>query len=853
MTPLFGRTWHIKTFTAFALLVVLLILAFIFRRPLTVKGIEHFAANHEVTIQCLDFSLAWPLKVKVHEACVRSTLGELAIKDMTWQLWSNELVIEELRINHLSTTSSEYSSTTEQHPPVLDLPESLPKLNITNLQLRSDILLHPINLKIKSTSDTQVQITGDVNATVQVSPSTITTNIEWQLSDLTRFIPQVQEWLEGKPKLLEDANLEQALISTWLTYDGEYLNTEHTLDIASTINFDTCPIDGVLIGKVIADIELADFSVDIDLNQLTNQVSLENCTLIQAYLAVGDSPQLSLLIPNPFILRGNEIKVPKLSIIDLQNTNEEGITRVLELDNLNYKTAGTIDVGYKFSLEQPFINLAISGNQLSSDMIDFHGAGELFVDLSGLSSQSPEQSIPFKITSDKQQINIKNLQIEPLTIAELSSEFSLKQSSTTPLQIEGTVNTSKLSSDSINIGQTISNFVVTGESYNHLQLSLDNQIAQLKHTDFNLQHINNYLDVSITNLDSMSVTGHSNLESLAVQNIYLQPINIKHSAQGNLQSESLSSQHYVNLEQDFVLEITQQQAKINILISDQTVTSLENIIAQVDQALEVKQGEFSADIDLTLPQDSEEFLATGQAHFQNLWVKYQDYLVNNVSYQTPLTFNSAGLQLPSTKIHIDSIDVGLTITDITANVITKNTVLELQKVKGSIFSGEFLLPNLWLDGREQQFNINLSNIDLAEVMALQQQPGINITGKVNGDLPMIVNQQGIMVDDGWLSSLAGGKLTIVNNPSFDSIKAQQPELALLENLDFTQLDSKVRFNPDGWVFFDIALKGNNPDKNQSVNFNYSHEENLYSLLESIRLVNAVGDTIEQKINQGDKK
>ena len=63
----------------------------------------------------------------------------------------------------------------------------------------------------------------------------------------------------------------------------------------------------------------------------------------------------------------------------------------------------------------------------------------------------------------------------------------------------------------------------------------------------------------------------------------------------------------------------------------------------------------------------------------------------------------------------------------------------------------------------------------------------------------------------------------------------------------------MKFTPDGWVFLDLALHGKNPDKKQNVNFNYSHQENIFALLESIRLVKSVENKIEQKITQGDKK
>ncbi|WP_289028042.1 YdbH domain-containing protein [uncultured Paraglaciecola sp.] len=853
MTRFFERTWTAKTLPTFFLLIILVICAFIFKRPLAVKSIEYFTDSHNITIQCLDFSFALPFKLKVQEACVSSPMGELSIENMTWQLWTNDLAIEEIHINHSNAATSDIKASSEQKAERLSLPQSLPRLNITSLYINSDVLVQPIKLTVKSVAETKVKITGDLSATIQVNPSYLTTDIEWRLSDLKKFIPQIQEWVRSKPELLKKAALDQAIISTLLTFDGQTLHSQNALNISSNIAIKNCPIDFVLAGTLITDINLVDFSFEIDVNQLTNQVSLENCSLVHTYLADGDSPQLSLLIPTPFTLSGNEIKIPKLSIIDLQSTNEVDIIRLLELVNLSYKTAGNLEVGYQFTLKQPIESQTTSMTNLSAEMVDFQGVGKLNVDLSNFKNPNAANTINFNITDNKQQLRIKNLQSKALALAEVTSGFTFDSNAANSLEMSGNIHISQAKLDTINIDQARSNFVVSGKHYNDLQLSLDSHLVQLQDTGFNLQNFSNHLDLNITDLDSMSVTGQSNLTSLAIQNINFQPINITHLAQVNLQSEELSSQHYVNLEQDFMLEVTQKQAKVNIGIPEQAISRLNNTLAQIIHTLEINQGKLSASLDITLPLDSQELMAKGQASIQNLSVKYQDYLVNNINYLTPVTYNSAGLQLSNANLYIDSIDVGLTISDITASVSSKNTVLGLQKVKGNIFEGEFLIPNLWLDGREQQFNVNLSNIELAEVVALQQQPGIKITGKVSGNLPMYINQQGLMVDNGWLSSLTGGKLTINNNPSFDSIKMQQPELALLENLEFTQLDSKVKFSPDGWVFFDIALKGNNPDKNQSVNFNYSHEENLYSLLESIRLVNAVGDTIEQKINQGDKK
>ena len=72
-------------------------------------------------------------------------------------------------------------------------------------------------------------------------------------------------------------------------------------------------------------------------------------------------------------------------------------------------------------------------------------------------------------------------------------------------------------------------------------------------------------------------------------------------------------------------------------------------------------------------------------------------------------------------------------------------------------------------------------------------------------------------------------------------------------MDFTQLSSKVRLQPDGWLFLDFSILGSNPDKKQSLKFNYSHLENILTLLKSLRMANSVQDKIEKSLKEGGKK
>ncbi|MFB1034179.1 MAG: YdbH domain-containing protein, partial [Sinobacterium sp.] len=368
-----------------------------------------------------------------------------------------------------------------------------------------------------------------------------------------------------------------------------------------------------------------------------------------------------------------------------------------------------------------------------------------------------------------------------------------------------------------------------------------------------VHNISNHLDLNIKEFAALSFSGNSTVTNLIAQNIKFLPMTVTHIGQASLPEMTMSSQHEISLEQGFMVDIEQRETKVEVQIEQQNIQTLKKIMSQLENRLILKQGNLSASIDFTLPQKGEQFIAQGNAYFQEISAKYKDYKLNNMTYLTPLTFDSAGLQLAESTVHIDSIDAGVPIEKLEALVIVKDSVFRLKKIHGEIFNGQFSSSQLWLDRREQEFDIKFENIDLAQIVALQQQPGIKITGNIEGDLPMMMNQQGISIDEGWASSLSGGTLTIVDNPSFDSIKVQQPQLALLENIDFTQLQSNVRLTPDGWMFFDIALKGSNPVKKQSVNFNYTHQENIFSLLESIRLVNSIKNKIEQKTTQGGEK
>ncbi|WP_158966445.1 YdbH domain-containing protein [Paraglaciecola sp. L3A3] len=842
MTQFFRQVQLSKTLKVTVLLITVFLLFFIFRRPIVSKSIEYFTQEQELHISCLDFSFDWPLKLNIQQVCVTSPMAELIVNQAIWQPWSNEINIEQVKVTHFKApvpaNNIEETQTNE-----LALPSSLPSVQIAHLEIDSYLLLQPIYLTLQSKSHNQLNITGDLNALVTISTNALMTNLHWRLSDLTKYIPQAQTLAQANHELLKDAALEKATISSHLSYDGKTIQADNSLDISGRFHLSNCPIDLVLQGNLLIDVALSNLDMNIDLSQLTNNFLALECPLVQNYFVTNDQPQLSFVAPKPISVNSKQISLAELQIVDEQNAN-----RAISLNQLHYKTSGEFESHYKFSIKQP-----IQNPHFTAEMFNLQGSGKLFFNLEKSTNQASNPPLVFTISDDKQQLLVNNLQIGALAVAKLTSEFSFNQASQNQLTLSGMINSEKLHLEQLNITKTMSNFSLSGVDLADLQLSVNSQVFHLQHTNLSLQSISNNMDINIKELADIHFTGSTKIINLVAQNIDFQPISVSHTGQTNLNNSTLSSEHTIELEQGGLIFLQQQQSAASIFIEQQNIVNLQKIISQLEPKTLLKEGKLSANVKLTLSEEDQEFMAQGEVKFHNVSAKYKDYLINNINYQTPLMFNSAGLQLAQSNLLIESIDVGVTIEQIETQIIAQNSLFTMKQLKGEIFNGQFSLANLWLDGRDQQFNVNFKSIDLAQIMALQQQPGIKITGTIDGDVPMIMDQQGIRVEDGWMSSLSGGKLTIVDNPSFDSIKAQQPELALLENLDFTKLESKVKFTPDGWVFFDLALQGSNPDKKQAVNFNYSHEENIFSLLESIRLVNSVENRIEQKITQGEKK
>ena len=174
-------------------------------------------------------------------------------------------------------------------------------------------------------------------------------------------------------------------------------------------------------------------------------------------------------------------------------------------------------------------------------------------------------------------------------------------------------------------------------------------------------------------------------------------------------------------------------------------------------------------------------------------------------------------------------------------------------ISGNVFDGVFELDKYTLLKSQQTANVTFKDIDASKLITLDDKSGITLTGRLKGWLPLHFSDSGVEVTNGNLLNQGEGKLIISNNVAFDSVMQQQqelqPVLSLLKNLEIQKLNSTVALKSDGWLNLGVNLQGFNEPEQQQVNFNYNHEENVFTLLRALRLSDEITQKVEQQYSQ----
>ncbi len=149
----------------------------------------------------------------------------------------------------------------------------------------------------------------------------------------------------------------------------------------------------------------------------------------------------------------------------------------------------------------------------------------------------------------------------------------------------------------------------------------------------------------------------------------------------------------------------------------------------------------------------------------------------------------------------------------------------------------------------------MEGIDLAELLALEQQQGVSGSGTLDGRLPMWVGSEGVAVAEGVVAARReGGVIRYQPNEAALSLAASNPgidfALRALADYRYEYLRSLIDYHPDGRLLLGLYIRGRNPEAApQPIELNVNLEENVPALLRSLRIGDDLGREIDRRVQE----
>ncbi len=184
-----------------------------------------------------------------------------------------------------------------------------------------------------------------------------------------------------------------------------------------------------------------------------------------------------------------------------------------------------------------------------------------------------------------------------------------------------------------------------------------------------------------------------------------------------------------------------------------------------------------------------------------------------------------------------------------------NLSATLSNSQCDLLGGHINLSPLHYNQAQDQFStlLNVEQLQLAQILALENQQGLNGEGLISGTLPLNYQRGQFTITNGQLSSLQpGGVIRFQATPEVAAIASTNAGLSMaleaLSDFRYKQLTIGVTYHADGTALLDTRLKGKNPGWNngRAVNLGVNVEENLPKLIQTLQITDQLTESLKKR-------
>jgi hypothetical protein len=221
--------------------------------------------------------------------------------------------------------------------------------------------------------------------------------------------------------------------------------------------------------------------------------------------------------------------------------------------------------------------------------------------------------------------------------------------------------------------------------------------------------------------------------------------------------------------------------------------------------------------------------------------------------------HSAGATRADLKLAAGALDPGVPMTDLACGLRLAERRIDLDACSVALLGGEFRAPRGHYDPGTGSGAIPIAviGLDLGAVLALMQDSSLTGTGTLDGAVPLRLDgtPPAPTITDGFVAARPpGGRLRYAADPALLE-RLSQPGLSLaltaLGDFRYESLRADVDYSEDGTLDLGIRLTGASPrvESGRPIHFNLDVSQNLLRLLQSLRLSQNIGESLERRLQE----
>ncbi|OHU89237.1 MULTISPECIES: intermembrane phospholipid transport protein YdbH family protein [Pseudoalteromonas] len=831
----------------FVVVCGLLLSLYIARQPLSTKLANHYLQPYNLQLSCLDWSFGSWRAIHIESLCLTAETFAVNLRDIN--ATRSDVYISQLDARLKQTQQSQQPM--RFTPLALPLPNR-PLLHIEHISIEGAPWGGQINASLTERKANHFSLLGDVIADVHVQPSEVQANVDLQSPLLQGLLPDFVTSFTG------DADV---------VFQGEHATVSVAPKLAANIPNQGCQLPLQSTGTIQLNVALNSQKVITDASGLTTTFTPQECdTLLpknyreQLEVLVGEPWTLALSTPINF--QDGRIETQEV----LLRTNAQ--SSVLVLQKLQAQIQDK-----QFKSELTFAHNTKLLGEASLDGTLRYQNSELYIDSQLMYQSEHLPFVAFEHQNSQLEGSVKLVMGPAVRTLSLVAKGGIESASVSgveissgQLDIEGALGfTDTLSGEArAKITAPALKFTDGHSKHNRLevnaklsadqQLTLDSElnVDKVTHTDKQLSGLTSKFTVSsdLTHGEIFSaLSGQTRLAQLQLPKLAINDIHIDSKVQ---QSRGGAFEHYIQaagMEGVLKHQYSPQAHPYQLVVSAKPVTKLQPILAQLIPQLQLSEGNVSIVANGDLNLQTGDF----KAQFDAVSALYDTHYIDDINTQISGQFSSGKINIADSKVTVGQVRSGVVLTNVSAQLQVEDNLAQLHDLTAQVFDGQVHLALLKLSSAPQQLQLKAQALDLALLAQAGRDAGVELSGRVSGIFPVRIENGTVSIEQGKLFNAGVGNLKVAQNASIEALKTQQPSLesviGVLDDLTIDTLSSDVVLTSDGWLTLGVQIVGENKAQAQPVNFNYTHQENIFTLFRALRLSDEITQKVEDALTK----